>query len=176
MPKFDLAETHEFTSRLNLQLDQCDNGEGFECATLDETLINYGIHCYRFAFGVNHWARAVFSGETPFIAEVETAWRTEGQRLLDRARRMRAKAEMAEVLCYQLDGKAVLDLALKDLGRLLENWVTPKLAVAPSARRRDPLPDAVVDDARQRILALPPLPKDWLQGCGPDQGCANKES
>jgi hypothetical protein len=72
-----------------------------------------------------------------------------------------AYGEVAEVPCYVLDGTAALRSALLGLYQLLKGWVTPKLAVGPSARQGLPLAPAAAEETRRRIEALPPLPADW---------------
>ena len=46
------------------------------------------------------------------------------------------RRQRVEGPCYILEGRQTLQSALWDLDRLLRGWVTPKLAVGPSARRR----------------------------------------
>jgi len=38
MTTFDLADVRRFTADLDARMDQCDTGEGMECANLDGTL------------------------------------------------------------------------------------------------------------------------------------------
>jgi hypothetical protein len=54
-----------------------------------------------------------------------------------------------------------LQAAFSELDRLLNRWVTPKLAVGPSATRwKYPYQAATEEEIRQ-VAALPPLPADW---------------
>ena len=85
MTRFDLAGVHEFTVGIGTRMDQCDDGEGAECATLDNALRRYAKLCCEFIEGVRGWGDAVFSGRAKFDPEVERVWRDEGQRLQARA-------------------------------------------------------------------------------------------
>lgn len=162
MTTFDLAEVRDFAVNLGARMNRCDNGEGMECANLDDALRHYATLCCEFRERVREWGRAVFAGRVAFDPEVERVWREEGQRLVSRAVEMLAYSLKAEAPCFTLDGKAVLQSALWDLSRLLEGWVTPRLAVGPSARHDPGLAPATAEEARRRIGSLPPLPGDWL--------------
>ena len=60
-----------------------------------------------------------------------------------------------------LDGKTLLQAALWDLSQMLEIWVTPRLAVGPSARQGLTMTPSATEEARRRIESLPALPSDW---------------
>jgi hypothetical protein len=161
MTTFDLAEVRGFAADLDARMNRCDNGEGMECANLDDALRHYATLCYEFREGVRQWGRAVFAGRAAFDPEVERVWLDEGYRLYTRAVGMLVCGQEAEVPCYMLDGQVVLQSALWDLYHLLQNWVTPKLAVGPSARQGLALSPAADEEARRRIESLSPLPSDW---------------
>ncbi len=161
MTTFDLAEVRGFAADLDARMTQCDNGEGMGCANLDDTLRHYATLCCQLREGVRQWGRAVFAGRAAFDPEVERVWQTEGWRLYCRAVGQLAYGQQAEVPCYILDGQAVLQSALWDLRQLLGHWVTPGLAVGPSARQKLNLDAAADAEARGRIASLPPLPADW---------------
>ncbi|HET6573672.1 MAG TPA: hypothetical protein VFG68_08740 [Fimbriiglobus sp.] len=164
MKTFDLAEVRDFAAALGARMDRCDNGEGMECSSLDDTLRHYAALCCEFHDGVRQWGQAVFSGRTPFNPDVERVLKAEAERLYTRAVATLAYGQSAEASCYSLDGQDALRSALWDLYLLLDNWVTPKLAVGPAARLRPVLDPAEVEDARRRIEALPSLPADWQPG------------
>jgi hypothetical protein len=50
--------------------------------------------------------------------------------------------------------------AVRDLDRLLRPWVTPRLAVGPSARQGLKLDAGAAEEVRRRIAALPARPAD----------------
>lgn len=162
MTTFDLTEVRGFAADLTARMDQCDNGEGMECATLDATLRHYADLCCQFCEGMRRWGREVFAGRVAFNPEVEGVWRAAGERLFNRAAEMLLYGHEAEDSgpCYVLDGTAVLSAAFLDFGELLGGWVSPKLAVGVSARH-EPLAPAEVEEGRRRLAALPPLPADW---------------
>lgn len=161
MTAFDLAEVRSFAADLDARMNRCDNGEGMECASLDDALRHYAALCCEFRESVRQWGRAVFAGRVAFDPEVERVWLDEGVRLYSRAVETLAYGQQAEGPCYTLDGQAVLQSALWDMYQLIRKWVTPKLAVGPSARQGLPLIPAVSEEVRRRIDALPPLPADW---------------
>ena len=161
MTTFDLAEVRSFTADLENRLTRCDNGEGMECATLDAALQHYAEVCYRFAEEVRRWGREVFYGRGSFDPDTEMAWRNEGARLLSRAKAKLAYSHRAEIPCYTLDSKPYLQAALYKLDRLLSMWISPKLAVGPSARLGSSLGASTVAEAQARLSFLQPLPADW---------------
>ncbi len=161
MTTFDLAEVGEFAADLTARIERCDNGEGMECATLDDALRHCAKLCCEYREGVRGWGRAVFTGRVPFDPRVQKVWLDAGVELYNRAVEMQASGLRAEVPCYELDGRAALDAALWNLNQLLWNWVTPRLAVGPAARQPIDLPEPVAEEVRRRITALPPLPAGW---------------
>lgn len=158
MNGFGLAEAKLFAANLESRMDRCDNGEGLECAGLDNTLRNYAKACCEFREAVRQWGREVFSGRAAFDPEVESLLLSEGVKLYSRALEMSAYGERAEVPCYTLDGQGELQSALGALYRLLRGWVTPKLAVGPGAREGG---GTLTAEIRNRIESLRPLPADW---------------
>ena len=162
MMTFDLADVRGFVANLDARMIRCQNGEGMECATLDAALRHHAGLCCEFSDRVRRWGRAVFAGRVALDPEVELIWQTEGSRLYARAMKMRALGQKAAVSCYLLEGQNVLLSALWDLHRLLQGWVTPRLAVGPSARGGGLSPDsAATEETCQRVALLPPLPPDW---------------
>ncbi|MHB1558262.1 MAG: hypothetical protein ACYC61_12445 [Isosphaeraceae bacterium] len=161
MRAFGPDEVHSFTASLTAQMDRCDSGEGTECATLDAALTRYAGICCEFREAVRQWARAVFSGRVEFDPSIESFWIKEGFRLYMRAMETWRRGQKAEVSCFILEGKTLLQAALWDLHRLLSGWVTPRLAVGPSARQHLDLEPANVQQIRRQVATLPPLPSDW---------------
>ncbi len=161
MTAFDLAEVRDFAAGLNQGMDRCENGDGVECATLDETLLEYARLCCDFSSQVRRWGREVFAGRVAFDPDVERVFREEGDLLYSRAFEMWTHARKAETPRNTLDVQSTLQAALWDLGRLIHGWVTPGLAVGPSARQGLVLSAAAADEARKRIASAPPLPANW---------------
>ena len=163
MTTFDLAEVQVFAADLNTGMDRCDSGEGTGCSTLDDTLAFYAQLCRDFCGQIQRWADAVFSGRSKFDAEVERVLRAEGSRLYARALDIsRYGRQMAAKSSLPRESHVALHEALLDLDRLLKGWVTPRLAVGPSAKQwRYPVDPSVIEEGRQRIAELPPLPADW---------------
>jgi len=161
MTTFDLAEVRGFAEELDAKMDRCDNNEGMECATLDAALLRYAELCCSFCDAVRQWARAVFAGRVPYDREVERAWQTEGLRLYRRASQMWGHGRKSEGQCYILEGRICLQAALWEMYRLLTGWVSPKLAVGPSARQASALNSLDAEEVRQRVASLAPLPANW---------------
>jgi hypothetical protein len=161
MTTFDLAEVRRFAADLDARMERCDNGEGMECANLDDTLRHYAHLCCEFCDQVRQWGRAVFAGQVAFDPAVEQIWLDEGVRLHHRAIELWAYGREKEGVCFVLEGGAALGSALRYLEQLLFHWVTPKRAVAPLSRQGLASTPAAKEEIRKRIEALPPLPADW---------------
>src|SRR6185437_8202334 len=106
---------------------------------------------------VKEWALNVFSGEVIFDPAAESRWRTELAQLHSQAVRVWQASRKAEVPCYELAGQNELASALWELQWLLDNWVSPKLSVAPMARSKVKLSDEKKAEVRGQLSALPPL-------------------
>lgn len=160
MLTFNLQEVRKFTADIGTKLDACDNGEGMECATLESSLQNYAEACCEFCENVRKWGQSVFSGQTQFNREVELMWIEEGKQLYRRAFALWSQSKAAELPCFRLEGQPILQASLWQLYRLVFEWVSPKLAVGPSARH--PITNPVdIDKIKDRIASLPPLPPNW---------------
>ena len=61
--------------------------------------------------------------------------------------------------CYVLQGLNPLHCHIADFDYLLENWVSPRLAVSPSPRVR--LSSEVERQVLERLGKLSALPADW---------------
>ena len=170
MTSFDLAEVRKFTANLTLRMKQCENGEGIECATLEDSLRHHARLCCELRDRIRDWGRSVFTGKVAFDPEVQRVWLDEGFELYYRAKESLIYGEIAEVPCYVLEGKSILQSALWELGLLLENWVSPSLSVSPSARQGLAVNPEVLQEARTRVSNLPLLPPDWRPSDARQQG------
>jgi len=162
MPNFDLVEVENFVADLEARITRCENGEGMECTTIDELIRHHGMVCFEFIDRVRAWANGIFSGQIAFDEEVERLWKTEGARLLSRAKEMYDRGKRAEEECYILDGRSCIMWAGCELAVLLEGWISPKLAIGPAARHNPVLPTSAALEAESKIASLPPLPADWV--------------
>jgi hypothetical protein len=161
MMAFDVKQVEDFAANLNARLDRCTNGEGNQCETIDVVLNCYAECCCRFAEEVRRWARDIFAGRVAFDPISEELWKAELVRLYDRAYKVWSLGRQAKIPCYVLDGQCKLESALFNLGELISGWVTPRLAVGPSARQAFPSNPGAAEEVRRRIASLPPLPADW---------------
>lgn len=161
MTTFDLVEVRSFVADLDSRMKRCDNGESMECADLDGALRHYALLCCELRESVRQWGRVVFAGRAAYDPEVEHVWLDECARLYSGALKMLDYSIPLEVPCYILDGQDVLKSALWDLDQLLAGWVTPKLAVGPSARQGLELTPHAALETHRRISALSPLPSNW---------------
>src|SRR4051794_8728838 len=112
MTTFDLAETRTFFADLERRMDRCDNGEGMECANLDESLKHYAMICCEFYARMGEWGHAVFKGKVAYAPAVEKTWFEEGRKLYLRARNMATNGKKAESPCYVLYGQPSLEASL----------------------------------------------------------------
>ena len=161
MTTFDLAGVRSFTASLTTQLDLCDNGEGTECATIDAVFRHYAATCCNYVEEVKRWCQEVFAGRVALDPDVDRLLRSEGSGLYLRALEVAAYGRKAEETCYACDEHGMLNSALWSLYRILYPWVTPRLAVGPSARLGLPLSGDQAEEARRRLAALAPLSADW---------------
>lgn len=161
MTTFDLAEVGKFVADLEARMEECDNGEGMECATLEAILRHYANLCCEYRDNVRRWGRGVFSGKVAFDPQVEQIWKMEGRKLFDRALQISVYGQKAQVPCYILDEQSALQSAVWGLHRLLFPWIAPKLAVSPSARQGLGADPEAIQDAREIVASLPALPADW---------------
>ena len=159
MTTFDFNQVRAFADRLNAQLDQCQNGEGIACISIDATLKFCADRCCQFLQELRKWGRGVFSGQVAFDAAAEQLWKAELARLISRASDLLALGKQAEEMCYVLDGQNNLAAALLRMKQLLDTWVTPKLSISPSARNRPTV--EFINEAREEISKLEPLPSNW---------------
>lgn len=164
MTTFDLAEVRGFTADIHARMNRRHNGEGSECAALGADLRHYAELCREFCNQVRQWGLAVFSGRVELDPEVEEVLKEDGRRLYSRAMELWRYSEGSETSCFSLDEQVHLKDALWDLDRLINRWVTPKLAVGPSARRWMIPGSAATEQEINRVASLPPLPVDWQSG------------
>jgi hypothetical protein len=159
LTSLDSAAVRHFTSQLEAQSQQCDNGEGMVCETLDQSIDFYLTLCRNLREGINQWARAVFTGQLAFDAETEALWMQEVQALLGRAKRLAWRGHRMNFECFEFRGLGELNYHIVDLDYLLGNWVSPQQAVAPGSRVK--IPEGAQGEIRDRLENLPPLPSDW---------------
>lgn len=162
----DLAAVRRFTDDLNEQVRRCENGEGMICSNLDESISHYVHLCLQLRRFINEWARAVFSGEIEFDPEVDALLNSEARRLLRRAKRVAARGRAMDGECFELGDLDDLHYQVADFDYLIENWVKPRLAIAPSPRI--PIPEAAATEIAERLRKLAPLPSGW-RPTDPDQ-------
>lgn len=161
MMAFDLADVRRFADDFDARMNRCDNDEGMECANLDGVLRQYAVLCCEFHERVSQWGRAIFYGQAAFDPEVEKLWLEQGTALYRRASGLWAYGREMQGECFVLQNGAALGSALWRLERLLSDWVTPKLAIAPLARHGVALTPGGKEEVQERVDALPPLPGDW---------------
>jgi hypothetical protein len=156
---FDSKQVRDYAASVNAELDRCER-EGMLCSDLDSSLSCCADLCCKFAGELRRWAQDVFHGRVAFDATTEQFWKAELMRIYERAHTFWSQGRLHEESCFVLDGLKKLESLLWTLKQLINGWVSPKLAVAPSARQQ--LPAHLVDQARQRVPSLPPLPVDPL--------------
>jgi hypothetical protein len=159
MATLDLAAVSRFTADLNERQRRCDNGEGMECSTLENSINHYVQLCEELQNGVVRWAHAVFSGEVPLDPAVETLLVQETRILIGHAKRVAERGRTFEGPCFVIEGLDRLYRRIQFLEGLLSHWVTPQLAVGPASRTT--LPEETQRQITERLAKLQPLPSDW---------------
>ena len=152
----DLIAVRRFTEELDDRQRRCDNGERTICSNLDDSITYYVQLCAELRTYVNEWARAIFTGQVAFDQAVEVVLKQEIRRLLQRAKQVAARGRAMDGECYVLQGLNPLHRHIADLDYLLENWVSPRLAVNPAPRVK--LPHAAEQTIFERIGKLAGLP------------------
>lgn len=160
MTTFDFNQVREFADGINARLDECENGEGMQCYSLDATMTFCAERCCEFAVELRKWGRGVFSGKVAFDEVAEQLWKAELLRLYRRGLSLFEQGRQAEDVCFVLEGQSKLAVSLFTLHKLLSPWVTPKLAVGPSPRQGY-LGDRFFNEAKEQLSTLPPLPSEW---------------
>ena len=158
MKTFDYEQVNAVLSPLKAKFEDCAHGEGNQCETLDKHLDCGAQICLEVHAAVAGWARDVFAGRVAFDRQAEGLWRTEVARIYSRARRIWQAGRRAEVPCRDLPGQSRLEAALWHLSYLLEDWVSPKLSVAPSPRATLKLDREESSAIRKQLAELPALP------------------
>ena len=143
----DLPAVRRFTDDLKDRLHRCDDGEGMVCSNLDGTINFYVELCGELRAYVNQWARAIFTGQLTFDPAVEALLKDEARQLLQRAKQVAARGRAMDGPCYLLQGLNMLHCYIADFDYLLENWVSPRLAVSPTPRLK------LSREAEQQIMA-----------------------
>lgn len=159
MTTFDLKQVNKVAETVNAEMDQCGHGEGVNCATIETIVTCYANGCCSFMQQFRKWTNDVFAGRVAHNEQAERSWQLELTKLRDRAMQLANYVTQAESMCHSLDEENRLCAVIYDMDWILQNWVSPKLAVGPSARRV--LKPELVEAARRRVAALKPLPKDW---------------
>jgi len=159
----DYSEVKEMTDKLAAELDECESGEALYCYNLDRSLTCSADKYLRFSQDVRKWAEGVFNGSVVFDQAAEALWQATLADFLQRATRMLSNAYAAsgEHGCDTMDGTNKLKLALFQMHQLLHPWITPKLAVGPSARQPYTTDPAKLEEGRKKLASLSPLPPDW---------------
>ena len=158
----DLAAVRRFTDTLREDLRRCDHGEGTECLTLEGVIGYYVNRCAALHERIRAWVRAVFSGRITFDPESEALLQTSARQLLASAKEIAAYGRAKDDVCGELEGLSHLHSYVAKFDYLLDNWVSPRLAVGPAARVE--IPNEAAREIRERLTKLAPLPADWLPG------------
>jgi hypothetical protein len=134
MKTFEYEQVNAILSPLKAKFQDCAHGEGNQCETLDKHLDCWAEICFEVHAAFVTWAKNVFAGKIAFNREVENLWRAELAQIYSQAKKTWQIGRKAEVPCWDLPGQSKLETALWHLNFLLQDWVSPKQSVAPSAR------------------------------------------
>lgn len=161
MTTFDLAEVRGFAADLDAGLARHASAESMAGPGLDDIVRDYAELCRDCCDQIKRWGDAVYSGRTTFEAESERVLKEGGERLYARAREVDESARHATIASRRSEAQMALHTALVELDRLLRGWVTPSLAVGPSAKRWRYPEQAATEEGIRRVASLPPLPAEW---------------
>jgi hypothetical protein len=157
MKTFDYEQVSAVLAPLKAKFDDCAHGEGNACEALDKQLECCATICYQVINSLRTWADGVFTGEVILDPQAEEKWRLELTQICSRATEIWQIGRKAEVPCWEIPGQNMLASALWEMRWLLDNWVSPKLAVAPMPRSKAKLSDEQKESIRQQLSSLPPL-------------------
>jgi len=140
---------------------------GMVCANLDQSINHYVELCRELRTYINQWARAIFTGQVTFDQEVENLLKEESRRNMHRAKQVAALGRAMDGECYVLQGLNPLHRHIADFDYLLENWVSPRLAVSPAPRVK--LSHAAEKQIAERSGKLSPLDQFTSRHSFPNQ-------
>ncbi len=158
MPTSEPAAVRSFLADLDARMAAGRDGDDPDRPLIDADLRDQAAICLEFREAARRWARDVFAGRVAFDGEVERAWIAEGRRLLAQAMKTWQRGLRTVVPGGAEEELASLHLAIDDLDQFLRAWVTPQLAVGPSARVKLDLSDEEVQAVRRKLADLPPPP------------------
>ncbi len=162
MTTFDLVQVQDFVASIDARMGPDLNGARDNHAALATALREHGELCHEFTEKVRAWGQAVFSGRIEFDPEVESVVRAEGARLANRVADLEKLGLAAGLADVTLGAMDAFRSAVERMNRLLNHWVRPQLAVGPGPRHWRHVTPEMIEEARRRVAALPPLPADWL--------------
>ena len=157
----DYNQVREYSEGIIAKLDSCENRDGIECAAIDSTMKNCAKYYCEFLGKLGEWGRDIFYGRVAYDAAAEAFWKAQLVHFVERAETLLNHGIEAEDDCNFLEGRNSLAWAVYRLQYVMNYWVTPKIAVGPSARQK-PFSDAkLVEQIRNRVNGLPQLSADW---------------
>jgi hypothetical protein len=156
---FDMPAVRRFTADTSDRIHRDEAGEGTSSNDLAERITCHAQACDEFRAFLSEWAQAVFSGRVAFDPEIEDLLKREGTQLLRRAKSLAAHGRAIHGMTHDLAELKDFHGSIAALDYLLDNWVTPRLAVGPAPRVI--LSDSTVKEIRENLGKLTPLPADW---------------
>ncbi len=161
MTTFDLVEVQNFVADLDARMNHGQNGEGSVRVALDAIFRDHASLCHEFTEQVRSWRLAVFSGRTEFNHEVESVLLAEGTRLAVRSEDLRAREREVGLAEPISEVHGEFQAAVDRMNQLMDRWVRPRLSVGPGPRHWQHVTPQMIEEARRRVEALPPLPANW---------------
>lgn len=158
---FDLVQVQDFVAGLDARMGDGASRADPEQAAAHLALRDHAGLCHEFTEKVREWGRAVFGGWIEFDPEVELVSRSEGSKLAARAADLQHLGADTVAAGPGFATQDDFQAAVARMSKLLDHWVRPQLSVGPAARHRRNLSPEVMEEARRRLAALPPLPADF---------------
>lgn len=162
MTTFDLSEVRDFAADRDARLARHASAESMGGPGLDDIVRDDAELCRDYCDPIKRWGDAVYGGRTKFEVEAERMLKDGGERLYARAHEIvEAASQSATITSCPSEAHLALPTALAELDRLLRGWVTPSLAVGPSAKRWRYPEQSATEEEIQHVASLPPLPANW---------------
>ena len=138
-PSFETDSLKQFAHEIRQAGDECINGEGNACATVEVRINSSLDFCSRVDATIRAWAMAIFYHELAYDQEAETLLLGLAHEAVGRGKVAIQIGTETETGCYEYTNLPILVQVEQKLWRMLNEWVKPGPAIAPGPRLRSKL-------------------------------------
>ena len=151
MSKVGEKEVIELSALLRARLEECEKEDagGVKCHDIEDRLICCSEQCREFSKKVREWGEDVFCGRVEFDDSANRRFEAELRIFLQKALLLLSEADQYHGPCDGFPTLYELQDAISEMNELLHPWVTPELAVSPSARQQFSEDPAEIEAARK---------------------------